>query len=43
VGGPFGFEEYLKALADPDHDEHESWLPLAGALRSLRIVPYRNQ
>jgi hypothetical protein len=30
VGGPFGFEEYLQALTDPDHDEHESWLHWRG-------------
>jgi hypothetical protein len=30
VGGPVGFEDYLSALADPQHEEHESWLRWRG-------------
>jgi hypothetical protein len=29
-GGPPGFEEFLEAIADPDHDEHESLLSWSG-------------
>lgn len=30
VGGPFGYVEFLEALADPDHEEHNSYLDWAG-------------
>jgi pRiA4b ORF-3-like protein len=30
VGGPVGFDEYLKALADPEDEEHENWLRWRG-------------
>ena len=30
VGGIWGYEEFLKAMADPDHDEHESFLEWCG-------------
>ena len=30
VGGCVGFEEYLQALADPEHEEHENWLRWRG-------------
>lgn len=30
VGGPYGFEDYLKALADPKDEEHENWLRWRG-------------
>jgi hypothetical protein len=30
VGGSVGFDEYLEALANPDHEEHESWLRWRG-------------
>jgi hypothetical protein len=30
VGGSSGFEEYLQALADPKHEEHENWLRWRG-------------
>jgi hypothetical protein len=30
VGGPPGFEDYLNALANPQHEEHESWLRWRG-------------
>jgi hypothetical protein len=25
VGGPWGYGDFLAALADPEHDEHEQW------------------
>lgn len=25
VGGPFGYVEYLEAMADPEHEAHEHW------------------
>jgi hypothetical protein len=30
VGGSAGFEDYLNALADPQHEEHENWLRWRG-------------
>ena len=30
VGGPFGYGEYLHALADPEHDEHQAMLDWRG-------------
>jgi hypothetical protein len=30
VGGPFGYEEYLQALADPDHEQHQELLEWRG-------------
>lgn len=30
VGGPWGYGEFLEAIADPDHDEHENLLDWAG-------------
>jgi hypothetical protein len=30
VGGRVGFEEYLEALTDPQHEEHENWLRWRG-------------
>jgi pRiA4b ORF-3-like protein len=30
VGGPWGYQEYLEALADPDHEDHEEKLDLRG-------------
>src|SRR5262245_50714957 len=32
VGGTTGFKEYLQALADPKHEEHENWLRWRGRL-----------
>jgi hypothetical protein len=29
-GGPWGYEEFLGAIANPDHEEHEEWLEWAG-------------
>lgn len=29
-GGPWGFQEFLAAIADPDHEEHESMLEWVG-------------
>lgn len=26
VGGPWGYGEFLQAIADPNHEEHESWI-----------------
>lgn len=30
VGGPFGYQDYLEALANPKHEEHEQWLQWRG-------------
>jgi hypothetical protein len=30
VGGPWGYEEFLAAVGDPGHDEHEHWMEWAG-------------
>ncbi len=30
VGGPDGFEDFLDAINDPDHEEHESYLEWCG-------------
>lgn len=30
VGGPPGYQHFLEALADPDHDEHEEYLEWVG-------------
>jgi hypothetical protein len=30
VGGPWGYEEFLEALADPSHEQHEEFLEWAG-------------
>ena len=29
-GGPWGYEEFLAAIANPDHEEHEEWTDWAG-------------
>ena len=29
-GGPWGYEEFLEAISDPDHEEHDSYLEWAG-------------
>jgi hypothetical protein len=31
VGGPFGYQEYLEALADPKHERHEEFMEWSGA------------
>jgi len=31
VGGTYGYEEYLEAMADPDHEEHEAFMEWRGA------------
>lgn len=31
VGGPHGFEQYLAALGDPNHEEHQSYVKWRGA------------
>ncbi len=30
VGGPWGYENFLEAINDPDHDEHEEYLEWVG-------------
>jgi len=30
VGGSYGYQEYLEAMADPKHEEHESWMEWRG-------------
>jgi hypothetical protein len=30
VGGPHGYGEFLRAIADPDHDEHRNYLGWIG-------------
>jgi hypothetical protein len=30
VGGPWGYEEFLEALADPDHEQHEDMVHWSG-------------
>jgi hypothetical protein len=30
VGGVWGYDEFLEAIADPDHPEHEDWLDWIG-------------
>ncbi len=30
VGGPWGYQEVLAAVADPGHDEHERWVEWVG-------------
>lgn len=30
VGGPWGYTEFLEAIADPAHEEHESYLEWVG-------------
>lgn len=30
VGGPPGYQDYLEALANPKHEEHETWLQWRG-------------
>jgi hypothetical protein len=30
VGGPWGYQDFVLAVGDPDHDEHEQWLEWAG-------------
>jgi hypothetical protein len=30
VGGTWGYEEYLEAMTDPDHEDHDGLLEWAG-------------
>lgn len=32
VGGNYGYEEFLQAIRDPKHEEHDNWLLWAGGL-----------
>ena len=33
-GGPWGYPDFLQAISDPDHEEHESMLEWTGGGRS---------
>lgn len=30
IGGPYGYQEYLAAIADPSHEEHDSYMEWGG-------------
>ena len=30
VGGPYGYQEYLEAMADPKHEQHEEFMEWSG-------------
>ena len=30
VGGPWGYQDFLAAVGDPDHEEHQDWLEWVG-------------
>ena len=30
VGGPYGYQEYLEAMADPKHERHEEFMEWQG-------------
>ena len=30
VGGPYGYQEFLEALADPKHERHEEFMEWGG-------------
>ena len=34
VGGPYGYQEYLEAMADPDHEQHEDFMEWSGPFDS---------
>jgi hypothetical protein len=33
VGGPWGYQDFLAAVSDPSHDEHEHWVEWVGGGR----------
>jgi len=39
VGGPLGYQDYLEALANPKHEEHENWLQWRGQFDSEAFSP----
>ncbi len=43
VGGPSGYEDYLAALADPNHEEHEDMMTWRGSFDPEDSQPRVNQ
>jgi hypothetical protein len=39
VGGTYGYEEYLQAMANPEHEEHEEWLRWRGPFDPEKFDP----
>ncbi len=41
IGGIFGFENYLEAIGDPNHEEHEDYLEWNGPFDPTKFDPQR--